>query len=347
MNTKNRKTICLVDSDISVTKVLSDRLQSVGFNVLTARDDEAAFKLIRSRTPDIILLDILMKMKNGEDILSAIKSDGISANIPIIILSSAIDVNSKVYGFLTGASDYIVKPFRFAEVLARINNQLRILDMQNELEKKNKELIEKNLLLQQMAVTDDLTGLYNKRYILSRLSGEISHAARYRESISFLMVDVDHFKQVNDTYGHVVGDILLKEIAEMLKKIVREFDVVARYGGEEFLIILPNGDTLGAKILAERLRESIEKTTFNIDGNKLLVTVSIGVKSENVKPNANSSEEVIALINQADMALYRAKANGRNRVEIYDDKLDIMKNTEEKGNGLEENNILISDCYRH
>jgi PleD family two-component response regulator len=130
-----------------------------------------------------------------------------SQNIPVIILSSAVDVNSKVNGFLSGASDYIVKPFRFAEVLARINNQIRILNMQHELEKKNKELTEKNMLLQQMAVTDGLTGLYNKRYILSRLSSEISHAVRYREPISFLMVDVDHFKQIKDTYGHVVGDI--------------------------------------------------------------------------------------------------------------------------------------------
>lgn len=331
MNSKNKKIICLVDSDISVTKILSDRLRSVGFNVLAAHDDETAFELIKARKPDVILLDILMKMKNGGDILTAIKSDGISANIPVIILSSANGVNSKVYGFLSGASDYIAKPFRFAEVLARINNQLRILDMQNELEKKNKELIEKNQLLQQMAVTDDLTGLYNKRYILNRLSGEVSYAARYREPISFLMVDVDHFKQVNDTYGHVVGDILLKEIAGMLKKIVRDVDIVARYGGEEFLIILPNGDTLGARILAERLRESVEKATFNIEGNRLFITISIGVKSANVKKNVDPGTEVMTLINQADMALYRAKANGRNRVEIYNNKLDIIKTDENKG----------------
>ncbi len=345
---EKKKTICLVDSDISVTKILSDRLSSVGFNVLVANDEETAFKLIQTGKPDVILLDILMKMKSGEDILTAIKSESASAGIPIIILSSAIDVNSKVYGFLSGASDYIVKPFRFAEVLARINNQIRILNMQNELEKKNRELVEKNLLLQQMAVTDDLTGLYNKRYILSRLSGEISHAARYREPISFLMVDVDHFKQVNDTYGHIVGDILLKEIASMLKKIVREVDIVARYGGEEFLIILPNGDALGAKILAERLRESIEKSIFNIEGNKILITVSIGVKSESIKHNADSSTEVLNLISQADMALYSAKAKGRNRVEIYNDKLNIIKNEENKADSsLIEDKIHISDSYRH
>ncbi len=345
---KDKKTILLIDSDISVTGILSSRLSSVGFNVMVANEEETAFKLIQESSPDVILLDILMKMKSSDNILTAIKSNNLSAHTPIIILSSAIDVNSKVYGFLSGASDYIVKPFRFAEVLARINNQIRILNMQNELEEKNKELIEKNILLQQMAVTDGLTGLYNKRYILSRLSSEISHAARYREPISFLMVDVDHFKQINDTYGHVAGDMLLREIADMLKKIVREVDIVARYGGEEFLIVLPNGDMLGAKILAERLRESIEKTIFNIEENKILITISIGVKSTNLKLSVDSSAEVTKLINQADMALYKAKASGRNRVEVYDDKLNIVKDEDNEGdNNLISQEVHISEEYTH
>jgi diguanylate cyclase (GGDEF)-like protein len=342
-----KKTVLLIDPDISVTKILSERLRSIGFNTLSANDDVTAFKLIQTGSPDIILLDILMKMKNGNDILTAIKSHHNSQNIPVIILSSAVDVNSKVNGFLSGASDYIVKPFRFAEVLARINNQIRILNMQHELEKKNKELTEKNMLLQQMAVTDGLTGLYNKRYILSRLSSEISHAVRYREPISFLMVDVDHFKQINDTYGHVVGDILLKEVAQLLRKLVREFDIIARYGGEEFLIVLPNGDIMGAKILAERLRDSIEKSVFNINGEKISITISIGIRNADIKLNFDSGSEVTKLINQADIALYNAKANGRNRVEVYIEDMDTVEKDVKGDNPILDKEIHISERFTH
>jgi diguanylate cyclase (GGDEF)-like protein len=115
--------------------------------------------------------------------------------------------------------------------------------------------MEKNMLLQEMTITDGLTGLYNKRYILNRLVNDISHAARYKEPISFLMVDIDHFKRINDTYGHLVGDVLLKNVAQTLKNTVRDVDIVARYGGEEFLIVVPNEDVLGTKIVAERLRK--------------------------------------------------------------------------------------------
>lgn len=347
MEKDSKKAILLIDPDVSVTKILSDRLSSIGFNTMAANDEETAFKLIQTGNPDIILLDILMKSKSGNDILTAIKSEHNSQNTPVIILSSAVDVNSKVNGFLSGASDYIVKPFRFAEVLARINNQIRIVNMQHELEKKNKELTEKNILLQQMAVTDGLTGLYNKRYILSRLSGEISHAARYKEPISFLMVDVDHFKKINDTYGHVVGDILLKETAQLLRKLVREFDIIARYGGEEFLVVLPNGDVMGAGILAERLRDSVEKSVFNINGNKILITISIGIGTANLKLNVDSGAEVTKLINQADIALYNAKANGRNRVEVYSDDMNGVEKDNKRDSTVLDQEIHISDGYTH
>ncbi|HEY9062082.1 MAG TPA: diguanylate cyclase [Pseudobacteroides sp.] len=322
---ENEEKVLVIDKDKSVTSILSNRLKSVGINVLTAADEDSAFDVIRTNRPDIILLDILMKSKSGEDLLNVLTINQLSSNIPIIILSSAIDVNSKVYGFLSGASDYIVKPFRFAEVYARIKNQLRIISMQSELEKKNRELVEKNLLLQQMTVTDGLTGLYNKRYILSRLVNDITHASKYQESISFIMVDIDHFKHINDTYGHLVGDMLLKEVAHTLKNMVRDVDIMARYGGEEFLIVVPNEDLIGTKILAERLRQKIEKTSFPIDNHQLKITISIGVKSAHINLDADSDTEVTRLIGEADLALLKAKANGRNRVEIFDGDFNIEK----------------------
>ena len=321
--TENDKNVLIIDKDKSVTSILSNRLKSVGIDVLTAYDENSAFDVISKNRPDIILLDIYMKSNNGEDLLSTLTNNHLTSNIPIIILSSAIDVNSKVYGFLSGASDYIVKPFRFAEVYARIKNQFRIISMQNELEKKNKELMEKNMLLQEMTITDGLTGLYNKRYILNRLVNDIFHAARYKEPISFIMVDIDHFKRINDTYGHLVGDILLKNVAQTLKKTVRDVDIVARYGGEEFLIVVPNEDVLGTKILAERLRQTIENSSFVIDNNELSITISIGIKSANI--TSDSSTEVTKLIGEADLALLKAKSEGRNRVEVFSNCLNTEK----------------------
>lgn len=321
--TENDKKVLIIDKDKSVTGILSNRLKSVGINVLTAADEDSAFDVITKNRPDIILLDIFMQSKSGDDLLNVLTINQLSSNIPIIILSSAIDVNSKVYGFLSGASDYIVKPFRFAEVYARIKNQFRIISMQCELEKKNKELMEKNLLLQEMTITDGLTGLYNKRYILNRLVSDITHAARYKEPISFMMVDIDHFKHINDTYGHLAGDILLKNVAETLKNTVRDVDIVARYGGEEFLIVVPNEDLLGTKMLAERLRQKIESTSFVIDNNELSITISIGVKSANI--TSDSGTEVTKLIGEADLALLKAKSKGRNRVEVFNSKLIVEK----------------------
>ena len=325
MNNNVKNTILLIDSDTSVMNNLADRLSSVGFNVLTADDEDVAEKFLMVGSPDIIMLDILMRGKNEHDMLTIIKSNIISANIPLIILTSDTDVNSKVYGFLSGASDYIIKPFRFPEVLARVNNQLRILNMQKELEEKNKELLEKNELLQQMAMTDALTGLYNRGYIMGRLGGELSHAARYKEPITFIMIDVDHFKQTNDTYGHLTGDELLKDVAKQIKASVRDADITARYGGEEFLVVCPNTDLPGAKVLAERIRESIENVEFLLEGNIMHVTVSLGIRCSTPKSPLKAEAELNKLIGEADIALYVAKANGRNRVEAFSSSMSSME----------------------
>ncbi|MCX7747891.1 MAG: diguanylate cyclase [Clostridia bacterium] len=321
MSNSRRSTILLIDSDYTLTEKLANRLSSVGFNILTANTPEMASKLALISRPDIILLDILMKNKKGQDMLVVIKSNKATFNIPVIVLTSAVDIESKVYGFLSGANDYIIKPFSFEEVLARINTQLRILSMQKELEEKNRELTEKNEILQQIAITDGLTGLYNKSYIISRASNEILRASRFKEMISFIMIDIDHFKKINDTYGHLTGDLVLKEVSKQLKNSVRDIDILARYGGEEFLVICPNTDTKGAKVLAERIRRNVERISLKLNSDSINITASIGVK--NAVPTQPAKPEQLALcfIGDADIALYAAKANGRNRVEFYDNSV--------------------------
>jgi diguanylate cyclase (GGDEF)-like protein len=319
MNTHTKKsTILLIDQDLSLTDILSNRLDNVGFNILVANTPDMAMKLLQISTPDIILLDLLMKTTDGKDILCLIKSNEITTNIPVIILSSDIDVNSKVYGFLSGANDYIVKPFRFAEVLARINSQLRILNMQKELEKKNQELLEKNILLEKLAITDSLTGLYNRAYILDRLNTEVLRCARYKEAISFLMVDVDFFKKINDTFGHLTGDAVLKIVSTQIKNSIRDVDVVGRYGGEEFIVICPNTDLAGATIIAERIRTNALNSNFSLGKNEISITLSVGVSSNIPKIQVNVEAFITKQIGDADIALYKAKSSGRNRVEVFD-----------------------------
>jgi two-component system, cell cycle response regulator len=318
LNTGTKKsTILLIDDDTSLTDVLSTRLNSVGFNVLVANSSEMGLKLTQISTPDIILLDLLMHAQDGRDILSSIKSNPVTENIPIIILSSDIDVNSKVYGFLTGANDYIVKPFRFAEVLARINTQIRILNMQKELKMKNQELLEKNLLLEKLAITDPLTGLYNRTYILDRLKTEILRSARYQESIAFLMIDVDYFKKINDSYGHLTGDAVLKIVANQLKNSVRDVDIIGRYGGEEFIVICPNTDCFGARIIGERIRQNTQNSIFSLRDKKIEITLSLGVSSATPRVQINVDAFITKQIGDADIALYKAKSSGRNRVEMF------------------------------
>ena len=316
-NGTKKSTILLIDDETSLTDVLSSRLGSVGFNVLVANSSDMGLKLTQISTPDIILLDLLMQTKDGRDILSTIKSNPLTENIPIIILSSDIDVNSKVYGFLTGANDYIVKPFRFAEVLARINTQIRILNMQKELKMKNQELLEKNILLEKLAITDPLTGLFNRVYILDRLKTEILRSTRYKESIAFLMIDVDYFKKINDTYGHLAGDSVLKVVANQLKNSVRDVDIIGRYGGEEFIVICPNTDSFGAKIIGERIRQNTCQSSFSLRDKKINITLSIGVSSATPRVQINVDSFITKQIGDADIALYKAKSYGRNRVEMF------------------------------
>lgn len=336
MNSQTKKnTILLIDQDLSLTDILSTRLDNVGFNILVANNPDMAIKLAEISTPDIILLDLLMKTTDGKDILSLLKSSDIISHIPVIILSSDIDVNSKVYGFLSGANDYIVKPFRFAEVLARINSQLRILNMQKELEKKNQELIEKNLLLEKLAITDSLTGLYNRAYILDRLSTEVLRSARYKEAISFLMVDIDFFKKINDSFGHLTGDAVLKIVSTQLRNSIRDVDVVGRYGGEEFIVICPNTDLPGAKIIAERIRQNAMNSNFALGKNEVSITLSIGVSSSVPKIQVNVEAFITKQIGDADIALYKAKASGRNRVEVFE-SMSIQFDTDQDKMDVEE-----------
>jgi two-component system, cell cycle response regulator len=309
------KKIVLIDPE-EMSVQLAERLNSVGFEVVIADSLDSANEQIRTFQPDLIIADIQLKSNNGRNIIKELKSTS-ARDISIVMIVPEAGVSCVMYGLLSGASDYIVKPYNFTEVYTRINTQFRALKVQRELERRNRELLEKNRLLEHMTITDSLTGLYNRRYILGRLASEISHASRYQECISFIMIDIDHFKRINDKFGHLAGDVVLRDLASHIRLSVRDVDIAARYGGEEFLVACPNTDIRGAGILAERIRSSIENAKFHYNDLPIPVTVSLGIRSSIPEIQRNVQEEINKAIGNADTALYKAKANGRNRVEVY------------------------------
>lgn len=317
MSENDSSTVLIIDDDANIINLLSRRLTQEGFNVISAKDGTTGLELANSSFPDIILLDLLMPEVSGKEVLVKLKSNPDTAPIPVIIVSAVADTEDKIDGLSLGANDYIVKPFRFQEVIARINTQLRITFMQKELKQKHNDLLEKNKLLKRLAVTDPLTGLLNKGYLLKRLRSEISRSARYNEPISGMMLDIDYFKKINDNYGHLAGDVALKHVARIIKEVTRNVDIVTRYGGEEFFVICPNTSLEGVINLAERIRETVEKTPCIVDNStSISLTISIGVKCSYFDPEINPDTATHNYISDTDSALYRAKSKGRNVIEV-------------------------------
>jgi diguanylate cyclase (GGDEF)-like protein len=317
MDSSNPSTVLIIDDDSNITNLLSKRLSQEGFNVITAKDGQSGLQLAAQKLPDIILLDLLMPEMSGKDVLRELKSDSKTLSIPVIILSAIADTSDKIDGLSLGANDYIVKPFRFKEVLARVQTQLRIASTHKELEQKHNDLLEKNKILKKLAITDPLTGLFNKGYLMKRLRSEVSRSIRYNQPLCCIMVDIDSFKKFNDTYGHIVGDNVLKTIAKTLKDASRDCDIVTRYGGEEFLIICPNTTLDGACNLAERIRETVYSTSLPLEDNEdLFLSISAGVKCMYYTSEADTKAAANDMINAADLALYKAKSNGKNKVVV-------------------------------
>lgn len=300
--TEDKKSIFIVEDDEMMLAQFKRILDNTGeYRTLTAKNASDALDILNKTIPDLILLDIMLPDMNGIELLKKIKEYHPSANIPIIIISAIADIETKVKGIESGADDYLVKPVDRFEMLARIRANLRKSEAQRRL-KSNLEIAA------QQAITDPLTGLYNRQYLKNALERELSHARRYKRPFSMLILDIDHFKDVNDTFGHLAGDGVLREIAGILKDNVRASDVAARYGGEEFVVVLTDTDIRGAVTAAEHLRETVAQHGFaGVDGRQ--ITISIGCTEFQ-----SDDADMDAVIKKADNALYRAKAEGRNRV---------------------------------
>jgi two-component system cell cycle response regulator len=307
--------ILIVDDHEDNVELLRARLESWGYSTESAMDGHQALQKVEEAPPDLILLDVMMPQMDGMEVARRVKSNTKLPFIPIIMQTALDTTENKVEGLEAGADDYITKPIEFPELKARLRSMLRIKRLQEELEERERQLLEANERLRHMSQTDGLTGLDNRRHLEQQLDAMFAHAKRLNEPLSCVMCDLDRFKSVNDTYGHQAGDAVLKQLARILKNEAREkVDRVGRYGGEEFMLLLPGTVTDAAVTFAERVRKEVEERTFTFDGGTLKRTASFGVAGW-PHPKIVDCE---ALVRAADNALYVAKETGRNRVIRFD-----------------------------
>ncbi len=272
-----------------------------------AGDGIEGFKALLSESIDIILCDLEMPGMDGFKFLRMVASREELIDIPVIMLTSHEEQEAKIRGLEAGASDYVTKPFFPAELLARVKVQLKLKSLQDSLKESNRQLKE-------LSQTDALTGLANRRRLMDILAVEFERSRRNDTPFSLLMIDLDHFKNINDNYGHQEGDVVLSSLAELMMSHLRQYDTAARFGGEEFSLVLPETDPVEAAGVAERIRKEISNMSFSGAIAKLKITASIGVATS-PNPKVNHAEDLLRV---ADDALYEAKNNGRNRVEIAD-----------------------------
>ena len=302
--------ILIVDDVEDNLEILGDLLRFDGYVVESVRCGESALKRVQESRPDLILLDILMPGMDGYEVCTQLKADESTKDIPVIFVSSMTDIDSRVKGFKVGGVDYINKPFQHAEILARVNTHITLVCMRKHLEKQNAALV-------RLANTDYLTNLYNRRCFFHAAEEEFNEVLQSGKTISITLMDLDYFKKINDTYGHLVGDHVLIHIAQLIRTHCRVSDMAARYGGEEFIILHPSTDRKNAFVIAERIRKVVEATPFIYEKNEIGLTLSAGVVDTQVGRDLARIDDVLGL---ADKALYCAKDAGRNQVVVFEEQ---------------------------
>jgi diguanylate cyclase (GGDEF)-like protein len=303
--------ILVVDDSRTQLEWLVQVLEKEGYAVATAHDGKEAIRKVRSDSPDLVLLDMILPDLDGLEVLRIVKARPEDQFIPVIILSVKADIDSKVAGLRIGADDFLAKPFAEAEILARCAAMLRIKHLQERLHEAQRKL-------EEQSITDSLTGLKNRRFFDERLHEEFRRAQRYGDYLSLIMIDLDHFKSVNDRFGHPAGDGVLREAAALVRASIRDPDICARYGGEEFAVILPKTHMSGALAVAERIWRELGGREYAVHGPggsaaKVRVTASLGIA---FYPSKDISSGEL-LLRFADQALYQAKRAGRSTICLY------------------------------
>jgi diguanylate cyclase (GGDEF)-like protein len=288
--------ILIIDDSADALAVAKARLAHEGHEILCAGGGREGLETVARENPDLILLDVDMPEMNGFEVCRRLKADAATCSIPVVFLSGSGGTDDKVKGLDLGAVDFVTKPFDAFELRARVRAALRTKHLQD--------------LLRDYALIDPLTELPNRRALDERLQQEWARLLRHGGCLALIMADLDHFKEVNDQFGHPAGDEVLRQVAQRLSGGCRESDMPARYGGEEFVVVAPETSSQDAAELADRLRMSVCSRPLQVHGKALEITASFGVAGHE---GLKAPED---MVQAADDALYRAKSAGRNCVKV-------------------------------
>lgn len=293
-------TVLVIEDHPDQRDLLAIVLQREGYRVITAANGLEALEKLDSEQIQIALSDIMMPKMDGFELIKRVRSNPRLKSIYLILITARIQEGDRVRGLDLGADDYITKPFSFSELLARIRVGSRVVQYQQHLEYQTQ--------------VDSLTGLFNRRAFEKKINEEFERSKRYHNPLSVLILDIDNFKMINDTYGHHGGDAALVKISETLRERTRQSDFPSRYGGEEFVLLLPETDQDSAFQVASKIHDSIQTCSFGTTARPFTLTVSIGVSSTSARYYADWRD----LVDDADRALYTAKNSGKDRIEIWE-----------------------------
>ncbi len=311
--------ILIAEDDPVSRKILEATLIKCGYEVVVTSDGKEALEALKAAdgAPKLAVIDWTMPEMDGLEVCRKVRESGNKKYVYIILVTAREGKQNLVQGMDAGADDYMVKPYDPDELKVRLRAARRILDLQ-EIFLANEEI------LKDKAMHDPLTGLWNRGGIMEIFERELKRGSREKKSVGVIMADLDLFKAVNDTYGHIAGDAILRGVARRINSSIRSYDAAGRYGGEEFLCVLPGSNDQSAMEIAQRIRKAIEKKLFDTSEGIISITLSLGATtySEGREPDMES------LIRQADTALYRAKRNGRNRVEMFVADENILQQPE-------------------
>ncbi len=294
-----KQQILIVEDDLAVRDSMAEFITLSGYECQVAASAEEAIDVLKTSEYQVVITDITMPGMDGLELTDIIKKD---YDIDVIVMTGYSGQYSYEEAIGKGASDFVFKPIRFQELVLRLKRVFKERELRHE---RNRMVAD----LQQLAITDNLTQLYNSRHFFSQLKMEIDRANRYGHSLALLLLDIDFFKNYNDTFGHLEGDKVLSAVGQMINTCLRTMDTAYRYGGEEFTVILPYTDGQEATTVADRILYALEFITFSPCSNQTVqVTLSIGVTEY------SPGEELSDFVNRSDRAMYTSKENGRNRV---------------------------------
>jgi diguanylate cyclase (GGDEF)-like protein len=303
-------TIVVADDDRITRQFLADMLERHGFRVEVFEDGQAAVERVGRGGVDLVLLDILMPRLTGLEACRLLKSMSTDMFLPVVLVTVKTDTASRVEGLKIGADDYVCKPFDEEELIARVEAMLRIKTLHD-------QVAETRARLERLSVHDDLTGLYNYRYLNTRLNEEFKRAERYHDPLACLVLDIDRLQVINDAAGRAAGDSVIRAVSEVVRRAVREVDVVARFGGDELLVILPSTHFAGSVTVAERIWRDVSQHDFlnqlGMPDARRRITLSLGIA---LYPSRDVRSKD-ALLRSADAALHQAKRDGGDRICVF------------------------------